>query len=205
MIIWEPNSKYDIKVLDNLYANAKQDLEILYELCSKHSPYWPLNYDTDLPSYYTVFIKPKLKAPLFPEEKYPSLIGPNAEPILELVHKSVLSSPIFEKKDVTLLDAYINSSTVIDSDLAHLDTNDTPGTNEYYTLLIYPNIEWDINWGGETLFYDNSCEEIVAAIRPKPGRVVLFNSSIYHSARPPQSHCPFSRYTIALKLKIKNE
>jgi hypothetical protein len=47
------------------------------------------------------------------------------------------------------------------------------------TLLYYLNNRWDRNWGGETLFANDSgdCEVAVAY---KPGRVVIFDGSIEH-------------------------
>ena len=75
-----------------------------------------------------------------------------------------------------------------------LDLPDRKG----YTILYYANKKWDTNYGGETLFYDENLE-IIAAVKPKPGRFVVFDSKIFHSARPPQSGCPYNRYTIAIK------
>ena len=200
---WNPNSSFDIKVIDNLFQ--PQDLELLFELCSQSSPFFPVNYDSNLPSVSNFFIKPKFKSPLYPRSKYKEDIGSKSNVILELINNNILTSSFFNKKKIKILDAYINLSNTLDSDLAHVDNNSFPQTNTAYTLLLYANLEWDINWGGETLFYDKKWEEIVTAIKPKPGRIVLFDSTLYHSARPPQSHCPHNRYTIVLNLIIENE
>lgn len=47
------------------------------------------------------------------------------------------------------------------------------------TLLYYVNDRWDRNWGGETLFSDETGESEYA-VQYKPGRIVIFDNSIEH-------------------------
>jgi hypothetical protein len=68
-----------------------------------------------------------------------------------------------------------------------------------FTLLYYPNLEWQDGWEGETLFYDPS-GEISFAIRPRPNRCVFFDSRILHAGRAPSRACPALRVTVAYKL-----
>jgi hypothetical protein len=79
----------------------------------------------------------------------------------------------------------------------HADDN-KPGS---FTLLYYPNPEWQDDWDGETVFYDGS-GEIAFAVRPRPNRAVFFDSRIVHAGRAPSRICPGLRVTVAYKLEI---
>jgi hypothetical protein len=61
------------------------------------------------------------------------------------------------------------------------------------TFLFYVNIEWKDDWGGETLFGTDQCEAELA-VSYKPGRVVVFDSTITHKAAPISADAPV-RYT----------
>lgn len=63
------------------------------------------------------------------------------------------------------------------------------------TLLYYANLRWDIDWGGETVFADDSLEDIVYTSIYKPGRLVLYDSSIVHKPCTPVSGAPGFRFT----------
>ena len=55
-----------------------------------------------------------------------------------------------------------------------------------FTLLIYLNQNWTENHHGETVFFSNKeGSEVVFAVRPRYGRVLIFHGDIPHSARPP--------------------
>ena len=77
--------------------------------------------------------------------------------------------------------AYINRFTSADHPRAHRDAR--VGA-EHVTCLVYANGAWQRDWGGETVFYSED-HEIRRAVRPRPGRVVLFAGGVMHSARPP--------------------
>lgn len=55
------------------------------------------------------------------------------------------------------------------------------------TLLYYANPSWDPEWHGETLFYAD--RDVVGAVLPKPGRIVVFDAAIEHAATPPTRLC----------------
>ena len=69
-----------------------------------------------------------------------------------------------------------------------------------FTLLYYPMEEWKSGWNGETLFYDDR-GEIVLAVVPRPNRGVFFDSRISHVGRAPSRGCPALRVTVAYKLE----
>ncbi len=68
------------------------------------------------------------------------------------------------------------------------------------TALWYIAPEWNVEWGGETLFYDSNMDA-EAAVTPKPGRLVIFDGAITHVGRPPNRICYAPRYTLAFKLE----
>ena len=92
--------------------------------------------------------------------------------------------------------AYVNLGLVNDSHEIHVDA---PRKGMGYTMLIYPNIEWGMNHGGETVFYEEDRSEIVYINPYKPGRICIFDGSIPHCAKPQALIGPKYRFTIAIK------
>ena len=72
-----------------------------------------------------------------------------------------------------------------------------------YTILIYLNKDWRENDYGETTFFDNN--EIIAALRPRYGRVAIFHGTIDHSAHPASPAHHGARYTFAIKTAASKE
>lgn len=68
----------------------------------------------------------------------------------------------------------------------------------YKTLLYYPNTFFDINEGGETKFISDN--NTIVSILPVPGRIVLFDSNILHTAC---SFKTYHRFSVAMKLEPK--
>jgi SM-20-related protein len=67
------------------------------------------------------------------------------------------------------------------------------------TALIYLNPIWEKSWGGVTLFAPKKNE--LSAVLPAPGRLVLFDGSILHSATAPSRECHDLRVTLILKFR----
>lgn len=93
--------------------------------------------------------------------------------------------------------AYTNVATYGDMLFSHVDC--LPGQVEL-TALWYLCGEWDVEWGGETMFFDAQ-DEVAAVVRPRPGRLVIFDGAIRHVGRPPNRICYRPRYTFAIKLQ----
>ncbi len=91
---------------------------------------------------------------------------------------------------------YVNGYDYGNCPTVHVD-NTAEG---FYTLLYYANPEWQADWTGETVFYNEAQNDIIKSVYPTPGRMVLFDSRVPHSARTPSRSCEFIRYTIAVKL-----
>ncbi len=93
---------------------------------------------------------------------------------------------------------YVNAYSYGDCPTVHVDNTQ----DGHFTVLYYANYEWNHNWSGETVFYNQSKDEILRAVYPRPGRIVAFDSRIPHVAREPNRICPVVRYTIAMKLYL---
>lgn len=115
---------------------------------------------------------------------------------------SKYSSNIIELQfqNFTIIRSYVNFAAHGTLDLIH---DDAPHYKKnHWTLLQYGNFKWDSNWHGETVFYDSNFSEILFSTTMQPGRIVLFDSTIPHSARPPSKLAQYPRYTIAFKLSM---
>lgn len=93
--------------------------------------------------------------------------------------------------------SYCNYAAYGDMLLTHTDC----GPQEQdLTALWYIAPEWNVEWGGETLFY-NAQMDAEVVVSPKPGRLVIFDGRITHVGRPPNRICYAPRYTLAFKLE----
>ena len=73
-----------------------------------------------------------------------------------------------------------------------------PSDDELIALL-YVNHEWRDAWAGETVFYDPARE--CMSIRPRPGRLLLFDASISHASRAPSRDCPTLCATLCFHMR----
>jgi SM-20-related protein len=82
----------------------------------------------------------------------------------------------------------------VEGDL-HLDSN----IESHLTAIYYPHPSWDPNHGGETLLFNATGDEIVAAIYPRPNRLAVFAGTIPHVARPMSRRRRELRVTLMFK------
>lgn|GEM_PF-2240126 len=73
------------------------------------------------------------------------------------------------------------------------------------TFLYYGNVYWDVHWGGETFFYDGDQTSAIYAMTPRPGRLVMFNASLYHRTGVPARDCSSHRYGLSVFYRCKNQ
>lgn len=71
-----------------------------------------------------------------------------------------------------------------------------------YSVILYPHDNWHVSWGGETIFFDPNKYEIIKSVLPLPRQAVIFNSNIYHCARPTTSHFLGIRYVVNYLFRI---
>jgi hypothetical protein len=88
----------------------------------------------------------------------------------------------------------LNLSTPADANFVHSHPEDK-------VILYYVNLEWRDGWHGETLFFDESCKDIVYASPYTPGRIIAFDGRIPHTIRPQSHLAAFFRFTLALVYK----
>jgi len=82
-------------------------------------------------------------------------------------------SKYIENKSITR--SYVFSSNFLNKHYFHVDPVGL-------TLLYYANLNWSLNDGGETLFTNDSIDEVLYTSLFKPGRIILFDSSIPHKS-----------------------
>ena len=98
---------------------------------------------------------------------------------------------------------YVNLGLVNDSHEIHVDAARV-GMGK--TMLIYPNVEWGLNHGGETVFYEEDRSQMVYLNAYVPGRIVIFDGSMPHCAKPQALIGAKYRFTIACKfVKIQDD
>jgi SM-20-related protein len=66
-----------------------------------------------------------------------------------------------------------------------------------HTFIYYVNPEWDITWGGETVFRTPNG---LLAMTPHPNSGILFDNNILHFERDPSRHFGGLRVSITFKL-----
>jgi SM-20-related protein len=77
----------------------------------------------------------------------------------------------------------------------HLDSN----VATHFTVIYYPHLSWHPNFAGETVFFDPTGNDIIAAVYPKPNRLVVFPGVIPHVARGVSRKCTDLRVTLMFK------
>ena len=111
-----------------------------------------------------------------------------------------LRCPLPPRQD--LYSAYMNVLKFGDAPRIHCDA--PHWCDNQVTMIVYLNEYWIPNYGGETIFYDNNLD-ILHAVVPKPGRVVIFDGRIPHSARTPTPYFLWNRYMLAYKFMAHDE
>ena len=99
--------------------------------------------------------------------------------------------------DMELKRIRVNLSTPSERNRPHTD-------GDGVTLLYYANLEWDLTWGGHTLFLDDNADDVDTVIGFKPGRIAIFDGSIPHMLITPSPLCPTYRMSFALQFGKKN-
>lgn len=70
------------------------------------------------------------------------------------------------------------------------------------TAVYYPHAHWDADWGGETLLFNKDKSDILAAVYPKPNRLLIFPGFVHHVARGVSRACPTMRITLMFKTQL---
>lgn len=103
---------------------------------------------------------------------------------------------LFPNEQFTDQRAYVNCSVYGDAYYIH---RDCAAHERHVTALYYANLEWQPDWGGETIYYNDE-EDAAFAISPRPGRLVIARGALLHRGNVPTRSCYQERYTLAYKL-----
>lgn len=86
-------------------------------------------------------------------------------------------------KELKLDRAYVNIFSPREHAFFHWD-------DAVKTVIYYPNLDWNINEGGETKFVSDN--NTLLSVLPVPGRIIIFDSKIWHCATSFQNSHRFS-------------
>lgn len=117
-----------------------------------------------------------------------------AEPFFQRLRQ--VAEELFPGEPLQDQRAYVNSSSYGDEYYIHRDCS---AHRRHVTLLYYANLEWQPEWGGETVFYDENYDAQVV-VSPRPGRLVASRGAILHRGNVPTRSCYDQRLTLAYKL-----
>jgi SM-20-related protein len=104
--------------------------------------------------------------------------------------QSFLASQRLQAKETQRI--YANFNLFGDFQYTHRDGDE-------WTALFFINSRWDADWGGELFLYSDERAETAIAVRPKPGRAVIFDGMILHRGGVPSKLCFEPRITLAIK------
>tara|TARA_B110000503_G_C6897305_1_gene309234 strand:- start:50 stop:604 length:555 start_codon:yes stop_codon:yes gene_type:complete len=64
------------------------------------------------------------------------------------------------------------------------------------SILFYPNLKWESEWDGQTIFKSSDLTEVEYCAEYVPGRIIIFDSCIPHKAIHPNHEAPNFRTII---------
>lgn len=153
---------------------------------------WKSNGSTDVFSFWhRHFIEAGPRATESDRKRF----TPERFPVVGNVLDSLMTLP--HLRNAQLLRAYANGLTYGLEGRIHTDSRDARDV----TALIYANPFWVPAWAGETVFYRD--DGTLISYRPVPGRLLLFNGTMQHVARPPSRDCPHLRVTLMYKFRLQ--
>jgi len=98
--------------------------------------------------------------------------------------------------DFELLEVYCNGQTYGQDGHPHIDNVH----GETHTFLYYATQNWNLTWGGQTVFLVNGQR---IGIDPRPNSSILFASRLIHYGEAFNQFCRDLRMTVCYKLKVK--
>ena len=111
-------------------------------------------------------------------------------------------SPVRKYLPDTPTRSLLNCSTGGHGDISHLDSS---GDLQVVTHILYLNEDLDVDDGGQTEFYALDRSEIVGAVSPKFGRVVILDGRIPHAGKAPWVHYTGRRITLGIQCSLVDE
>lgn len=100
---------------------------------------------------------------------------------------------------VRVYECMLSANTFGTEGSLHHDIPYAPARSRHHTVLVYCNAQWQLEWGGETLVFDEQ-GEVSAAVMPRPGRVMKIAGDPLHVGRSVSRTCPTDRRVLVFKL-----
>lgn len=168
-----------IHIFDNLFTMVER--EKLYQFC-KSQYFTTLGSDTDRLEYKGDF---NLYSDILTNLENSGFLSlENAKYFLPLL------------KDYSIIQARVNLSTMHDRNRFHCDA---AGSNDVRTILYYPNMEWNKDWGGYTLFTNQQGNALEYCSFYIPGRTIIFDGTIPHCISAPSITAPTYRFSFVVQ------
>ena len=105
------------------------------------------------------------------------------------------TAELFPRGRLEVARIYCNNVFYGDHQHAHYDSETG------VTALYFANWQWEEDWHGETIFYDDAGEARYA-VAPRPGRLVAFPANVVHRGGVPAKTCLQPRLTVAFKFAV---
>ena len=90
----------------------------------------------------------------------------------------------------------VNASFASDGDRIHVD-----GPPSRFTFLYYPNLNWNLEWGGHTIFTKDR-KKIDKIVEYVPGRIVTFPGSWPHLIFSPTRLAKTLRFSFTMAMDV---
>tara|TARA_R100000030_G_C3245014_1_gene121560 strand:- start:338 stop:892 length:555 start_codon:yes stop_codon:yes gene_type:complete len=154
----------------------------------------------DLPWYFSqTSILDNVDSPTFWISKFNLLENKIILNLWSEIYTTLQSEQIIDNQNIEVLRVYANGQTYGLESSVHLDEVEP----NHYTVLYYAvNDTWDTDWHGETIFYDDNEEQVIAVCQPKRNSFVFFDSRIPHVGMSPSKQYNGLRVTLAFKLRV---
>lgn len=162
--------------------------DVFYKLRSQEYPLVPSN-DTSLQDFNGVNGFGKGVNVEFIESILDNIKSPEAFTLKRIVNRSVIEKSwinVFNRDNPT--NRYHADAHTYDS--------------SYLSLLYYANSKWDLEWDGGTVFRTDDLSEVEYLSDYKPGRIILFDSSIPHKIYASSYNAHPYRFTLNTLMRI---
>jgi hypothetical protein len=99
---------------------------------------------------------------------------------------------MFNLSERKMLQIRVNCTNISTKNKPHTDTS-------IFTFLYHVNLEWKIYWGGHICFTNENLDDFEYICAFKPGRLVVFDSTIPHFILNPTREAEDNRLTLIIQ------
>ena len=123
---------------------------------------------------------------------------PPLEGVVEKIWETLNYSLLEDGFNLTVDRVVANMFNHGDSSWLHKDCE----KNNAWTVILYLNDRWDMNWHGGTALVEN--DEVIHYSHPTPGKFIIFKSNILHGATPVSREAAYPRFGLAFQAHDSN-